>query len=264
VSKLITPGTIARPGRVDSLDDPPPVGYPFLVDGGAYDDEFNTGAALDPKWTKNGTTFAFSANAIDPYWTGTGETREDHNVRRPSWYLLQVPPGAADIRQGGVNFPVACFLWARISFTHRYNGVVNNDSTCQIGMYADLAGAPDPQNRAYVMLNEGETNIIQAQAGIINAGVDASNVTGNTGPQSVGTDSKLQDFCYVGIQRRTLSYDFWVGMPNSHWVRFTPRSSSGWTPSWIVFAVGNSTSAAPGNMILGIDFIRLRSERHLP
>ena len=252
MSALTFPGYAPR-RRAFSLDEKPTTPH-------AYDDEFE-GSVLDPKWTRSGTFDDISG--IDPYAAFAAGHRTSLNSYRRSWYMAQPATGGGLGFYQAVSLPTDCFVWGRFSFNFRYNATVDNDSSVSLNLMADLAGAPDPNNRVYMHLNECDTNTVQAQGGRVTAGVDASTLTRNLGPQSVGIDSLCQPACYVGIQKIGTTFTSFLGFPDGNWISLTAQTSAV-ALVWMTLGLGNTSSATPGNMIVGCDFVRFYAGRYLP
>jgi hypothetical protein len=252
---LTSPGFAPR-RRAPSLDDPPTTPH-------AYDDEFD-GLTLDPKWTRSsGGTFD-DITPIDPYAAFATGHRTSLNGYRPSWWMVQgSSTGGTVLLYQSVVLPTDCFIWARCSFNCRYSAVTNNDTDVELGLWEDVAGLPSANNRVYMHLNETDTNTIQAQGGRVTAGVDASTLTRNLGPQSVGVDSLCQTACYVGIQKLGTTYHTMLGQPNGNWTILASQVHAGTLP-YLMINLTTVGSAAPGCMITGCDFIRFLVGRYLP
>lgn len=255
MSLLISPGFVPR-RYAPSLDDPPASPH-------AYDDEFD-GVSLDPKWTRLSGGAFDDASAIDPYASFTVGHRTSHNGYRPSWYMVQgSSTGGTVLIYQAVTLPTDCFVWARLSFNFRYTTTVNNDTDVELGLWGDLVGLPDGNNRAYIYLNETDANTVQVEAGRVTAAATAATTMFDVGPQSVGVDSLCQTAAYVGIQKIGTTYNFFAGQPNGNWTSLTSQTHAGALP-WLVLALTNASNAAPGNMLMGCDFVRFVSGRYLP
>ena len=254
MSALTFPGFAPR-RRAFSLDEKPTTPH-------AYDDEFE-GSVLDPKWIRlSGGTFD-NISSIDPYASFATGHRTSLSYRK-SWYMVQgSSTGGTVLLYQPVILPTDCFVWARLGFNFRYSAVVGNDTDVELGLWGDLAGVPDGNNRAYVYLNETDTNTIQVEAGRVTASVGAATTMLNVGPQSVGTDSLCQAAAYVGIQKLGTTYHFYAGQPNGNWTILASQTHAGALP-WLALALTNTSAAAPGNMLMGCDFVRFFAGRYLP
>lgn len=248
-----------KPSRAYSLDTVPSSPH-------AYDDEFDA-AVLDAKWTRRGTPD--DVNAIDPYAAFASPTgwRWSLNSFRKSWYMVQ-----PDTRSGAnltarltqpVTLPTDCFMWARLSFNARYNAMTANDARVGILFLASSAGLPDDNNRVYMYLNISAANTCIAKGGRTTAGATAETSTKNVGPQSVGTDSLSQAACYVGIQKIGTTYYFLLGWPNGNWNILTSQTQAS-TMAFLGIDFINGGTTTPGNMIVGIDFVRFFAGRIIP
>ncbi len=258
MSSVITSGYAPRK-RAASLDDAPSSPH-------AYDDEFNVGSALNVKWSRRGNWN--DATAIDPYASFSSPTggRWSHNGFRPSWLMVQPDTSSgtgnsAEIYQS-VSLPSECFAWARMSFNIRYNAVVANDARVGLSFHADSSG-PDDNNRALIFLNLPGTNTVVCSAGRVQAGVSVTTTSKNVGPQSLGVDSLCQGACYIGIQKLSTTYNFFLGHPNGNWNILASQTLSA-TIAFMTLTFINASTASPGNMLVGCDFVRFKSGRGLP
>ncbi len=247
--------------RAVSLDTPPTTPH-------AYDDEFD-GVALDAKWTRSAAPNSppNDATAIDRYASfAAGGWRWSLNSLRKSWYMVQ---GDASSTRGmlyqAVTLPTDCFVWARFSLNFRYSVVAANDIRVGLALEANLAGVPDGNNRAYTYGNiPSAGNVIRAQGGRNQAAAAAITTTGNVGPQAAGTDSLCQPACYVAIQKIGTTYTSMLGYPNGNWIILAAQTYTGTALTWLVLEWMNTSSAAPGNMVVGFDFVRFFAGRYLP
>ncbi len=235
------------------MDDPPDSPH-------AYDDEFNS-VSLDPKW--NLYTPIDPVNHIHPYASVVGSARVSHNNYRQSWLMAQPVPNVVWGVFQAVTLPTNCFAWARMSFNTRFNAVSNNEADLALRFCADAGGFPDSLNCVHMNLNESDANTVLAKGGKAVAGVGTASATRNVGPQTVGTDSLIQDACYVGIQKLGTTYNFGLGWENGNWLWLTPQTSAA-TYVWLEVVFVNITSNAPGSLIMGCDFVRFKDGAELP
>ena len=121
----------------------------------------------------------------------------------------------------------------------------------------------DPLTLESFGLSESDLNTVQVQAGRTTAGVDASTTTFDVGPQTAGTDSLIQSKCYIGIQKIGTTFSFFAGEPNGNWVALTSQTQAS-SLVWLQASFTNLSSIAPGNMLMGCDFIRFYAGRYLP
>jgi hypothetical protein len=262
-----------RRRRLVTLDEKP-------VSPNALDDEFES-TTLDPKWTRfsgndwtgGGPAGTFDdVTAIDPYAalaTGAG-ARSSHNSYRKSWYMLQPEADAAHVVRifQTVTLPTDCFIWARMSFNFRYNAQAASDASLALQLTPlDSSGGsllPDFRNQISVQLNHSAAaSAVRARAAVVAASVVTETSMGDVGAQTVGTDSKCQTLQYVGIQKLGTAYRHFAGFANGHWM-FLRASTLATTITAISFGFVNAVSTAPGNMIMGVDFLRVVSGRFLP
>ncbi len=243
---------LARRHRSPTLDTPPTSPH-------AYDDEFES-VALDAKWTRSSSPAWDDVNAIDPYAQFVTGARSSHNSYRPSWYMVQAPGAAASISAiyQPVTLAADCFVWARLSFTARFNTMSNNDGDVELALLTDVAGAPSETGKAFTFLNESGVNTVTALGG---------STTSSSSHQSVGPaggiSTGIQTACYVGIQKNGTTYHSWLGWPNGNWVHLhSSVLATSLTWLWVRFTNGGTTY--PGNCFAGVDFVRYRAGLHLP
>lgn len=246
--------TFARP-----IDTPP-------ASPNAVDDEFES-SALDPKWTRGssgGGTFD-DATAIDPYAGFSSGHRSSLHSYRKSWYMSQPAGNAASglFLFQTVTFPSECFLWARMSFNCRFGAQVDDDHSLGLGLAQASSGVPDFDNWAFVFLNDSQTNTVQCQGGVVNGGTPSATATGDVGTQTVGVFSRAQSAKYVGIQKLGTTYRSWMGNDNGYWLHVNSVTWAG-SPTLLVLRFINASTSSPGNMIMGVDFVRMISGRMLP
>jgi hypothetical protein len=221
------------------------------VSPNASDDEFESGALT--AWTTGGSQ---QATAIDPYATFTTATqwRYSHTLR-PSWLMIQPTADATYIVPihksvtVGTNFMV----WARLSFNSRSSATVsNNDHGIGIGLSATSAGAPDFNNFVLLFLSEPNAN-----DKAIRWSSTAASVAATTGSLSVSTTLNV-DTQYVLIQKIGSTIHYWCAGPSGSWLYLGSHTNAA-TFDRVFLRVANAATTAPGNMILGIDFIRFYS-----
>jgi hypothetical protein len=211
----------------------------------AWDDEFDKNT-LSTVWTRVGTWN--DATAIDPYaGLTTGGTRWSL-TRRSGWLLTQAQTNDTHFRRS-VTFPTNLAMFWRCTFGHRIGSVPTQDSTTTIFWAADSGGAPDWNTFQYQ--NHRSYNQVSVDGGQCLGGGYTAFLTGNR--QSYG-----QHIEYGWIQKRGTTYDHWIGSSQGQHVFL--QETTGFTPTliWIDFWLRNSSSAAPGSMITGIDFVRFQ------
>jgi hypothetical protein len=222
------------------------------VSASQWDDEFES-TALDAAWSWTGNPG--SQGNIDPYATFVGNLRyELHTDRRRSWLMMQPSTTSSGLTKA-VPLPTNCFVWMRASFNARANtSPANNDSVIAIDLSANPWLSTD---RLSCALNEQDAGIIQAEFLKTSGGVLTS--IGTT-EDLYGTALDAQSLAAVGIQR--------LGASNTyHGWAFTTGGSAVWlgsttfTGSVATTTIGvlNAAATAPGNMIVGADFIRFVS-----
>ncbi len=246
-----------QPNRVlaPRPDDPP-------ASPSIYDDEFN-GSSLAPKWTNVLGTID-TVNPVHPYASVVGKHRVSFNDYRPGWLMCQPVPNVTFGIYQPVTFDTDCCVYARMSFNTRYQAVSNNDSDLAIHLNADAGGSPDQTNLVYMNLNESDANTVFARAGRIVANVSTiAGTTRNVGPQSAGTDSLVQNACYILIQKLGTVYNCAIGEYHGNWL-WVAQQTIAFTPAWIGLVFANVNNNAPGNAIMGVDYVRYVSGKALP
>lgn len=212
----------------------------------ADDDEFDS-AVINPAWSFTGGTLGA---APDPYAAfAAGDTRVDVNVK-PSWIRFQSPGNNTVNRLSKlIAVPANQLVWMRASFSTRI-AVVPADNDGNIGLsYANAA------NSISIYLNETDAGRISIQfqkfiggvLTIIQLGFNIWN----------GAVANGQLYSAVGIQKIGTTYHGWAFTPGGHALHLgSTIEASVFDRVQIVFR--NSLITAPGNSIVGVDFVRLR------
>jgi hypothetical protein len=221
-----------------------------------YDDEFD-GVSLDSAWTRGGGPFD-DVNPIDPsaaITTGLG-SRSSHNSYRKSWYMVQPQVGTATT---GITKPISfaseCFIWARMSFTHRVAAQTNGDGNIALSFTIGYSFIP----RLSLFLNESDANTIQMQMDDdVTGGVALSNNVGGAGTVAVG-----QVVHTVGLQKLGTTYHTWGLSAAGNWLHMTSAVNAA-VFTHATFSLETENSTAPGNAIYGFDFFRYKAGRSLP
>lgn len=257
MSMLITPAPlIFTPRKAASLNDKP-------SSPSSYDDEFES-ASIDPKWSLVASSGSFVGTDIDPYAAFTSGHRSSHNSYRKSWWMFQPASGlGGTYAYQTVSLPSECFIWARFSFNFRYVAQVQDDINCGLLLSTLASGVPSGANCIWCYLNRSVTNGIRAQGGKIVAGVVTGNVSGDVGAQSAGTDCLSQPLEFVGVQKINDDYHCFVGTGTGNWVHLASVNYTG-TVDTLTLSANCGSTAAPGNMIMGCDFVRVKTGRFLP
>lgn len=227
----------------------------------ADDLEFDSGTALPAGWSNGGTPIA---TAINPYtsWTTAGEWRYSVNSLRPGWLMVQPPADATGFQpiHKATTIPTNLFMWSRMTFNIRNTAApTNNDSSIGIVIGASSAGALDTNNFVVCYLMETDTSEYAVQASSVVAGVSTDI---EYFPSTSGID-KLP-FSYVAIQKLGTAYHFWAAPASGNWVWLGSLTNTA-TMDRVAIRAANASTGTPGNMIVGVDFIRfVASGTYLP
>ena len=184
--------------------------------------------------------------ACDPYSSfDAGDTKFTHSG---SWAVFQ-PPADTTINflYTPMSIPTNLFVWARMRCAQKYSGV-DGDFTLGLGIGTSTAGVPDRVGRADLFINECDDGTIQIQA----------SVTGGVSYDPIMNDrdwGRGQAFEYVGIHKIGTYYHFWVYTSAGQGL-YVGGSNSTMSPDVIYILYSNATSSTPGNMIMGVDFVR--------
>lgn len=237
--------------RADPIDPP-------LVPG-IYDDEFES-TTLDPSWTRVGTF-----NDVDPIdpalGFASGGTRWSlHGAPAPtarrSWYMLQTETATVPQIQKLVTFPSECFVWSRMSFGYRNAGQANDDGTAHITL-SDGGSL----NALAIYLTETDANAVYARVLRAVAGVTTTIATmDNVGGAGLTIGQAAHT---VGIQKIGTTYYFWLLTAAGNWMNMGSTTFAPTLTTAILRAYASST-AVPGNVIVGFDFFRFKDGRTLP
>lgn len=216
----------------------------------ALDDEFDTGTSIAAAWSPSSPSVgALSATAIDPYaGFTTGGTRWSHNERRLNWLMLQPESGGSLVLTKDISsLPANYAVWVHGCFNHRTTNAANNDYTFGIA----LSGASyDANNRVNIYLNESDASAIQLEFSSIVAGAVVTNlVSANIGPT---THTPFEGML---VQKIGTTYHGWA-ITNNGSLLYLGSLTYAPTVATVSIIAGNAASTTPGNMIVGIDFIR--------
>ncbi len=238
-------GTVNRVRRQFSIWDKPLVAH-------AYDDEFEL-ATLDASWTPNVTL----VTGIDPYAAfGAANTRCEIHTRRKSWMMIQPPAtgGGSQITKT-TTLQTNQFVWMRGSSNYRLNTApTNNDMSLVLQLYADAS------NYVQLFITESDASVLQVEYIRLLAGVSTSIAV--TVDKYV-SQSEIQEIQAVGFQKIGTTYHGWAFSETMA----LHLGSTTFTPTVTAtnLIVTNAVSTAPGNAIMGIDFIRfVNSATFLP
>ncbi len=219
--------------------DPPSVAH-------AYDDEFES-STLDASWT---TSSAF-VTGIDPYAAfAAGSTRVEIHTRRPSWIMFQ-PPGNATTSyiQKSITLATDCFVWCRGGFSQR-NAVSPVANDFNVTMILSTA-VPDANNSLNFSINISATGITRAQFQRVAAGVGTT--VASTVDKYVAS-ADIQEIEAIGLQKLGTTYHAWAFGP--HMALYLGNTTFASTIGTILLGATNASTVAPGNMIMGYDFVR--------
>jgi hypothetical protein len=277
------------PERVFDPQNNPPAGFPIIIPGAgvggsgsgvgggdidselwalpaspsAFDDEFNADA-LDAAWIRNYTVSASQIDATASF--AAGDTREELNgqitgIKRS--HLRLQPPGDGATKQlrkfalgDGITLPDG-FYYIRAFCTSRNRTPVQGDN--EIGFTLQKSVSAMGGNGVTVWLFEQDAGLTRPEAQIINDGVVG-------GPDSFAGDLEIvgQPYAYVGILKNGTQYDTFFAGGNGNWIwlqRYTYTGSE--VIDSIVLKVNAASTDAPGNSIMGWDFVRYIPENDL-
>jgi hypothetical protein len=213
----------------------------------ALDDEFES-TTLDSDWTAVGSWS--TATSIDPYASfAAGDTRYAlHTNRRKSWLMVQPPGDGAEKYLSKAFTPdTNQFFWMRGAFASR-NAVAptNGDFSMGLRLYSDAT------NYITLFLNETDANVVQVEYQRILAGVATS--VGSTSDK-YATLLDMQEVAAVGIHKLGTTYHGWIYGSDGQAIHmggtaFAPAISE------VRLVFSNSTTTAPGNSVMGVDFFR--------
>lgn len=256
MSVFVAPApTVFVPRRAPSL-------YDLPASPSAWDDEFSS-ASLDPKWTVAADTGTFdNSSAIDAYAGFATGHRSSYNNYRKSWYMFQPAPTGMIFLQQAITFPTDCFIWARGSFGYRYSTQPNNDHSIGLLLGQLVSGTISTTNQVYCLLNESDANTVQSQGGGVTSGADTSSVSVDVGTQAAD-QCLTQHFEFFGIQKLGTTYHSFVATATGNWFHLRSFVFAG-TVDNLAIRIGAVGTTNPGNMILGIDFVRIVTGKFLP
>jgi hypothetical protein len=239
---------------------------PWLINKPAspsiWDDEFETNE-LDSRWTKliPGVHDFTSVSTFDPYAAfTTGNHRYSINAHRKSWLMIQ-PVASYGVGPNGINqgwkmdisgLPTNAFIYARVSTSERRASIADGDGEVwlfprdSLGTSFILCGMDTFGSIREGLFARAAPSVAYANLGLIR------NYFGEGFPLE-----------YIGLQKRGLTWDGWVAPASGNWVWMgTYTHLVALTELWLCF--NNQTSAAPGNMILGADYVRVISGKGPP
>lgn len=227
----------------------------------AYDDEFETTSVSS--WTSGGNI----VGEVNPYTTVTvsGDLRRSVSTARLGWVLFQPSNNATyiDALHKAITIPADFLIWVRMSRNRRQATVpVNNDQGIGFRISASSGGAPDANNSVSLFLQESDgLGSAQLQWNKTEAGVDDSSTLNIA-------DITSADLQYLAMQKIGLNFYYWVAGESGNWIYLGTKAIGSGTASSldrVTIVVANAATTAPGNAIVGLDFIRFKaSADYLP
>lgn len=220
-----------------------------------YDAEFeSTSNVLPANWVESFTP----SGTIDPYTSfNTGVPKREIGTWRSSCYAIQAPNDGAYhtyFMSRPATIPTNCFLWARGSFSYRYNQGTNNDGVLGLFFSATVTGQPDGANNVKMCLNESDTSDpVQLETQKYTGGSGGTlTETSDRGSTGIG-----QYYEYVGIQKIGTTYYFWAFSEHGQ-MYYIGTTTFAPTVDRIGFFVVNALDQSPGNTIATVDFVRFK------
>jgi hypothetical protein len=233
------------------------------TDAHADDDEFDAGTTISTSWTVDSGRVA---TAIDPYanFTTAGAWRSSHNSMRKSWLMIQ-PTSTGTYIEGlhkAVTVGSDKMVWAKLSFNRRNTSVADNDNSIGFGLAATSAGVPDANNRVSFYLTESDAGDLAVQYNSVSGGVATTVEWGFGAGTATGL---LIDACHMVIQKIGTTIHYWVSPNGTNWIHIGTTTYTGTAMDRACIFFANNSTTTPGNMIVGIDFIRFKdSATYLP
>lgn len=223
----------------------------------ALDLEFDS-STLPAAWTLS--PFGV-ATGIDPYaqFSTANTFRYSINGYRPGWFMAQPSNEAVYYYALTASYaaPTNVFVWSRMSYLMKKGapGTTNN----QAGVALVLYKASDPaNNQVTLFFNESDAGVgheIDFQRW--DAGSFAGTVHGTT------TTNPIPYEC-VGIQKLGTTYHAWAMTSGGMWLHIGSTTAT-FTVDSVGIRIADAGTGAPGNAILGVDFIRfIESATQLP
>ncbi len=218
----------------------------------ADDCEFDEASIAAGGWTEGGTSVG---TAINPYanFSTAANWRHSYNDRRPGWLMIQPTADATTIWPISKTVTIGAnhLAWARLSYATRASATVTgNDHSIALALTASSGGAVDGNNYVALFLSETDTNEYAVQFQKSVAGV----IT--TTEYIVALTAEKLSFSFVAIQKISSDFHFWVAPENGNWMWLGTLNYAGATVDRVAIQTTNANTAAPGNMVVGVDFIR--------
>jgi len=215
-----------------------------------HDIEFDS-ANLPAGWVES---FTRSVDSIDAYDTSltTGDPRVLVNPpTRRSWYLIQMPSNNTSqyLHKNIGSLPSNFLAVARMKFNQNNSASVNNDATLGIVFAEDSAGSVDGSNQISILLNEQDAGTTQADFNSLVGGVFTSHAT------STDIDQQPNALAYAALHKIGDTYHGWIGTETGNWIYLGSFTNS-FSLVHVGFKLINNSAAAPGQMVVGSDFMR--------
>lgn len=234
----------------------------------AFDEEFNVGTSLDADWQYEDGAAVASISGSDVDLTaafGAGDLRVNHNSQRLDWLYLQ-PPGDNVVHRvardftAGVELPNGTY-WVRCLTRYRFGSLgTNNDSEMGLAIGRTVSGVMDDDNSVRLFLSEVDPGTILPQCQVHNNSGAASNIVEMSDHEGQGVHHE-----YLALVKTSNVFECFVGSGPGNWIRITSQTyTGGFTLDRVGLIFRNAQTGAPGNMILGVDFFRYRSDSQLP
>lgn len=224
------------------------------------DEEFDTDLS---NWALDGLSSASAINAYAQF--NTGGWRYNFNSLRPSWLMLQSPADGLSYYtiQKSVSISSGDFIWMRGHSARRgaVSSTSNNEGTIGFALSATNGlGVVDTNNMISAFLVEADGATIDVQMDKVEAGIYSGTYTSGG---NVSQGDPVNQFEYIGIHRQGSNYHLWVAPPSGQWrwvgvMSFTP------TVSRVSIRISNVAMTAPGNTLVGIDFLRFLASAPAP
>lgn len=232
--------------------------WSFPTSAHVEDDEFEETTLSG--WTgvrnlQDATDGTFSYDAVDAYDTtfNSGNVvRVNAHGSRQSWALVQVPSrNKVYSIYKAYTLPTNLLVVARMKFNTNVSSAVDNDSIVGLALVEATAGKPEYNSRVCMYLNEQDTGAVQAQSQYQTSGGTISGVV-----EATDVDAQGQALEYVAIHKINTTFHAWAGTSAGNWIHFSSYSGLDFTPDMVALEFGNNSTAAPGVMIGGVDFVR--------
>ncbi len=222
-----------------------------------WDDEFE-GARIHPKWSRYVTADPameeHTINAIDG--SASQQWQNIHRFKRSWIYRQPAGQGVIDNGQGYTqdcpDLPEECFIYMRGGRSNRRGTAADGD--CEIALRLLM------QNNDYAL-------IMWDSASSIVSPLHARSVASAGGYANIGLVRNFLSIAesveYLGLQRLGFTYHAWAASSSGNWLWINSYTHVS-TPSYFLFAMGNTQTATPGTATQGVDFFRVIPGSKLP